>query len=193
MTNEFLIPDDEEELEDEESTGTDETDEEEDEAEGEAPKPEDNSAKRIKDLQSAKDRAEAEANRLRKQLEGKAPAKGPKDDGKNEGDVPPEFRQWLTAAQERVREGFYASEPRFKEYGVDPALITGNTPEEMKASATQLKKFVSRMESNIRNKVLREHGIAAVAPSGTPAGSKKTYKEMTAEEFERAVQAALNG
>lgn len=187
MTDEFETDFDETDpvLEDEDENENDE--ESEAEADGESG---DKTDKRLRDLQSKADKATAEANKLRKELE-KLQTKG-KDEGKEAGDVPPELRQWLTAAQDRVRDQLYGQDPRFKEYGIDPSLITGSTPAEMRTSAAQLKKFVDRVETKVRNRALREHGFDPEPQTSIPAGKRKSYATMTAEEFEAEVQRALS-
>lgn len=186
-----LVVDDEqfedEESEDEESDGLEVDGEESETSDAEPPSKDD---KRVRDLQSKADKATAEANKLRKELE--ALKAKPKDAGKEAGDVPPELRQWLNAAQDRVRDQLYGADPRFKEYGIDPALITGGTPEEMKATAAQLKKFVDRVETKVRNKALRDAGFDPEPVASTPQ-TRRNYAEMDPKDFEEVVRRALSG
>ena len=146
-------------------------------------------AKRIKDLQSKADKEQARANKLQSQLDAlNAQKKSPTDDGKrSSGAVPPELRQWLDAAKDQARTRFYESEPRFKEYGIDPGLIQGDTPEEMQASVTRLRKQVAKIETQIRQKVLTEHGYVEEPKGGTPT-PKRDWASMSSEDFDKEVR-----
>ncbi len=143
-------------------------------------------AKRLRDLQSRADKAEARANKLQKQLE--AQGKSSKNDGKEAGVVPPELQQWLTAAQDSARTRFYESDPRFKAYGVDPALISGATPEEMKGSADRLKKQIDRLETAIRKAILTEHGYVEEPRGGSNKMPKADWAGMSSEAFNKQLK-----
>ena len=141
---------------------------------------------RVRTLQSRADKAEAEANKLRKQLES---FQGQTASG-SEPAVPPQVAEWVTAAEERLRDQLYAEDPRLKEYGISADRITGDSPAAMRASAKELSKSVDTMESAIRNKVQVEHGIAP-PPSAGPPDKKVNFDSMSSEEFNAYVEKAL--
>lgn len=146
---------------------------------------------RIRALQSEADKAKAEAAKARKELEslkGNAAAQGTEASGA----VPPQVEEWITAAEDRLREQLYAEDSRFKEYGLPATRITGKTPAEMRASAKDLASVVDKMEANIRNRVQQEHGIAP-APAATAPGKTTSFDKMSSEEFNAYVEKALRG
>lgn len=172
----------EDENEEEEEDALDELDDDsgEDESEdSEKPaakaKP-DKSEKRIRDLQSALDKALAENNKLKKAQP--ADKKVPPRD--------PEIERWMRAAQDATRDRLYDSDPRFKEFGIDPAVISGDTPEEMKSSMRELTKLISRVETRVRNKTLREHGFSP-PPKESGAEPRRNIATMSNEEFQKLV------
>lgn len=167
----------EEELEDEEPVdGEVEDDESEASAESDSKSKPDKSEKRIRDLQSALDKAIAENNKLKKATptDKKAPSRDP------------EVERWMRAAQDATRDRLYDSDPRFKEFGIDPAVISGDTPEEMRASVKELTKLISRVETRVRNKTLREHGFSPPPKEGG-AEPRRNIAGMSNEEFEKLV------
>ena len=143
----------------------------------------------IRKLQSERDKARADADKARKALE-KVQAASAKDDGA--APIPPEVQEWITAAKSNSRDALYKASPRLDQYGVDPALITGDTPAEMRKSAESIDNFIAEMEGRIRNQVLEEHGFNP-EPVTSPAEGRKSYKEMSKEEFEAEVEKALRG
>lgn len=167
---------DEDEVEDEDESA-DDADEDEDEAE--KPKAKDKSEKRIRDLQSSLDKALAEVSKLKKG------ATGDKPEGKRPRD--PEVERWVSAARDATLSRVYDSDPLFKELGIDRNLITGDTPDELEASAKQLSKLVTRIATRTRNKVLREHGFSP-EPKGSGAEPRRNFGTMPDEEFQKLVK-----
>ena len=143
----------------------------------------------IRRLQSERDKARAEADKARKALE-KVQSATAKDAGSSS--VPPEVEAWLTAAKDNSRDALYKRNPKLEQYGVDPSLITGDTPAEMRKSAESIDKFVSDMEGKIRNQVLEEHGFNP-EPLTSPAEGRKNYANMSKEDFDAEVEKALRG
>jgi hypothetical protein len=167
----------EEDVEDQDESSEDESDKSEDDSEESASKSKpDKSEKRIRDLQSALDKAIAENNKLKKATptDKKAPSRDP------------EVERWMRAAQDATRDRLYDSDPRFKEFGIDPAVISGDTPEEMRASVKELTKLISRVETRVRNKTLREHGFSPPPKEGG-AEPRRSVAGMSNEEFEKLV------
>lgn len=145
---------------------------------------------RVRTLQSRADKAEAEANKLRKQLESLQGGKEPAPDTAPE--VPTQVKEWITAAESRLREQLYSEDPRFSEYGISQDRIVGDTPEQMRASAKELSKTIDKMEGSIRNKVQVEHGIVP-PPSSGPPDKRVSFDKMSSEEFNAYVEKALRG
>ena len=175
-----LEDEDEDELEDDEESGDlgDLSGDSEDEDEAEA-KPKDKSEKRIRDLQAKADKAEAEANKLRKLIK----------DGGTEGAKTrdPEVERWMKAAQDATRERIYESDPRLKAAKISPTDIAGETPEEMRASAKNLTRLIARIETQVRNQVMQEHGFSA-PPRGERAEPRVNYDTMDSDKFQELVK-----
>lgn len=146
------------------------------------PKKADKSEKRIRDLQAKADKAEAELNKMRKQAK----------DGGTEGAKArdPEVERWMKQAQEATRERIYELDPQLKLMKVPPTAITGETPEEMRASAKDLSRLIARISTQVRNQVLQEHGFSA-PPRGERAEPARNYESMAQEEFDKIVKKNL--
>jgi hypothetical protein len=150
-------------------------------------------SKRIRDLQSKADKAEARANKAEKALkDSKAKANPARVDGKDGEEVPAAVREWLVAAEDRLRESLYEEDPRFKEFSIDPALISGATPAAMRESKKALVAFVDKLETGVRDKVLVEHGFRP-EPKTSERQEPVNYATMTAEEFAKHEKRALEG
>jgi hypothetical protein len=150
---------------------------------------EDRSAETIRRLQSERDKARAGQSKAEKAL-AKVQAASAKDEGASS--IPPEVQEWLAAAKDNSRDALYKASPKLEQYGVDPGLITGDTPAEMRKSAESIDKFVAEMEGTIRNQVLEEHGFNP-EPITSPAEGRKSYNEMSKEDFDAEVAKALRG
>lgn len=148
--------------------------------------------KRLRDLQSKADKETARANKAEAALAALKAGGVKPGEGKPTGSVDPEVQKWLSVAKESARTRLYESDPRFKEYGLPPSLISGDSPEDMETSFTQLKRLVGKVESRVRDSVLKEHGFAEAPRSGT-ATPKRDFTTMSKEDFEKVVNAALHG
>jgi hypothetical protein len=145
----------------------------------------------LRRLQSERDKETARANKLAKQLETlQKQATSAKDE--NATEVPPQVQQWITAAQQNAREALYKADGRLERYGVDPSLIRGDTPAEMQASAKALGDAMDKMERDIRDSVLQEHGFTP-APRDASSMGTKNFRTMDSKEFEALVDEALRG
>lgn len=160
-------------------------------AAGESKGEESDSGALLKQMQSERDKAVALANKTQKELEqmkGKASASGK---GRT-ASVPEEVQQWITAAKENTRKALFEQNEKFGQYGVDPSLIVGETPVEMRASAESLAKFVTEIESKVRGQVLVEHGFDP-EPRSTTSTGRKDYATMDSKDFNALVEEALRG
>lgn len=148
--------------------------------------------KRISDLQSAKDKETARANKLQKQLE-KLQARGADtDDGGAEGSKDPEDSALRQELREASLDAVFGEFEQLRSYGIDRALIEGATRAEMRESATALVALIKSVETKARNAVMKEHGIKA-EPTGTSRTPPKSYGDMSADEIEKEIERAKSG
>jgi hypothetical protein len=145
----------------------------------------------LRKMQSERDKETARANKLQKQLDALTKQDTSANDEKST-EVPPQVKEWITAAQKNAREALYRSDERFERFGVSPDLIKGDTPAEMQASAKSLSELVAKMETDIRDRVLEEHGFTP-APKDASSIGTKNFKTMDEKEFNALVDNALRG
>jgi hypothetical protein len=144
-------------------------------------------AKRIRDLQSARDRETARANRAERALQGLLkPGEG------SSGSADPERQSLLDELRESNLDGVYAEFGELKTYEIDRALIEGQTRAEMRASAARVVALVKGVETKARNKALSDAGIKA-EPVGTTRPAPKDYARMSAEDIEKEIARARSG
>ena len=178
--NDFL--DNEEELDDlGESAGAESTDD--------APPATDNDgseteSKRIRDLMSRADKAEARANQLEAQLKGKGSTKRSKDKAETD--------EFMELVREQSRNQLFSSDPRLAEYGLKPSVIAGNTPEEMRASFDQYKSLLDAIVSKVRNQVLVEHGLDAGVTGSGKGQELPDFSAMPAKDFKALMDRRSN-
>lgn len=170
-----------------ESEDTESTD---DTASGDSASEDEAVAKRIRELQSKADKAEARANKLAKELS-KGNTSSAKGDETPDG-TPPEVKEWLETTQTNFRDDLYKEDPRFAKFDLDPSLISGTTPSELRASQKQLVEFVDKLEGQIRDAVLVEHGFKP-EPKASERQAPTNYATMTSEEFAKIEAKALSG
>jgi hypothetical protein len=136
---------------------------------------------RVRTLQSKADKAIAEKNKLQKELQRLQKTQNPAADAPR-ADMPEEVRQWVQASQDGYRRQLYEGDGRFKSFGFSVERIQGATPAEMRASASELSKFIDTVESAVRKQVQEEHGIApSIVDTAPPKG--KSIESMSTEEF----------
>lgn len=169
-------PDDNDELEEgieETEESTEETEETEESTEGIAPN---KSEKRIRDLQSKADAAEARANKAEAALRA-----GSADKGEGvRGD--PATQALMSELREASLDAIYGEYPVLKQYGVERSLIEGGTRTEMREAATSVSNFIKTLSTKVRNEVLSEHGLKA-EPAGSTRKAPVDYASMTDEAF----------
>lgn len=143
----------------------------------------------LRKMQSERDKETARANKAQKEVD-KMKAASAKSAGSTE--VPPQVQEWINAAQSRTREALYEANPKFKTFGIDPTLISGDTPAEMTASAKTLTEFVDTLETTVRDEVLKEHGFDP-SPKASASIGRKDFNKMDTKEFDAIVEEALRG
>jgi hypothetical protein len=148
-------------------------------------KPDDNSEKRINDLMSKAQKAEARAAKAEAALKAAQSGEAPKD--KDVADAKPaeggdEFVQF---ARENARNTLFGSDPRLADYGLTAESIGGETVAEMRASLAAQRKLIDGIESAARNKILREHGLDPEVSTGAASEGAKDFAAMSNEEFKK--------
>lgn len=152
-------------------------------------------SKRINDLMSRAQKAEARAEKAEKTLK----AAGSKSSDADAGNaappavIPPEIAQWLETAKDAARERIYNADTRFAKYGLDLALVDGEKPDEMRSAASRLSATIDVIESKVRNEVLVEHGLTPAAAGGSTAPKMGDIATMSDEEFEKLVRRGSQG
>lgn len=149
-----------------------------------------NDSKRIDDLMSKWQKAEARARKAEAQL------KAPKADGGDaDGDPKPrrEIDEWMAVAREFTVDQIYRSDPRFERYGIERSRLAGMTPDEIRANAETLTKLVDAIETRARNDALLEHGITPDSAGGGVDTKLANVASMPDDEFEQLVARAKAG
>ncbi len=145
-----------------------------------------NKDKRISDLTSMWQKAEARAKALEAKTS-KKDADGAKSGSANSG----EGQQWIQFAQTQARDQIFASDPRFAELGLDRSSIAGTTPAEMQESGKRLMDLLDTIETTLTTSILKKHGLSPEVKGAAPAGGKrKGYDEMSDEDFEKELARA---
>lgn len=150
---------------------------------------EDQTEKRLKDLQSRLDKETARANKAEKALQAKPGDAGERPGG---GTNDPDRAAWEAELLEDRRDAIYAAHPELKEFGIDRSLIDGRTRDQMRASAAALVSLVKSVEAKTRNKVMKDFGLKA-EPAGTSRSAPKDYASMSDEDFEKEMALARAG
>jgi hypothetical protein len=152
--------------------------------------PQDPKDKRINDLMSKWQAAEAKAKRLEAAQKGgdagddnpPAPeaAPAPVDEGLNE------------ILRDAAREALFKSDPRLERFGFKADVITGSTAAEMRESLARQRALLDAVEGKVRNEVLAEHGLTNDAAGG---GSEKPtdFASMKREDFLELVERVKAG
>ena len=155
------------------------------------PKPSD---KRIRDLQSEKDKETARANKAEKQL--KALLDAAKDPDA-ESSKPPANGNGGSVADnatlDMARMFVFQMNPALAEYGIPASALTGDTPSEIAESATELVAQFKKIETRMRNKVLAEMGHAPEIEAGAAPPKVRDYSKMSKEDFQKVVDEAIKG
>ena len=145
-----------------------------------------NSDKRVNDLMSKWQSAEAEKKRLAAriaELEGSGTSNG----GENRSaPQSAEANEFLELAREQARTSLFQSDPRLAQYGFEVSAIEGTSAKDMQASLKRLLSVVERVESSARSNALREFGLSPEVASG---GRDKGFDPMTASDEEIAKMA----
>jgi hypothetical protein len=156
---------------------TEETTEEGGESAESTAKPKgDKTDKRISDLQSKADAAEARANKAERLLESKNAGKS--------GDTDPVTQALMQDLREASLDAIFAEHAELKQYGIERSLIEGSTRSQMRESADAVVSLIKSVSTKVRNETLAENGIVA-APSGSARKGPVDYASMDDEAFNK--------
>ena len=168
------------EAEDEDQIDTEDSEDLEGSEESSDEGADDGDAKRVNDLMSKWQKAEARNKKLEERLnalESKG-TEGTADDP----------NQWVKVMKQTARDSIYASDPRLARYGIEPDAISGDTPAEMQASLTQVKNLIDRIETDSSNRTLKKAGLTA-SNKGSASVKGPEIPESD-EDFEKLVAQA---
>ena len=147
----------------------------------------------LRKMQSERDKAIAERNKLQKRLEGSGEAsKSSADDTEDGGSRSSEPDPWVAASKSNYRDQLYDSDPALSASGIDRSLIVGDTPDQMRTSFEGIQGTVRKMRGEITNQVLVDHGLAPV-PGAGERREPINYKTMPTDQFNKEVEKALQG
>lgn len=149
--------------------------------------------KRIRDLQSQKDKETARANKAEKQL--KAMLEAAKDPDAGVVNPPPAGGGGDVdgAVLEMARMFAYQQYPKLAEYDISPTDLDGSSPSEIARSAAALVARFEKIETKARNKVLAENGMAPEIEAGVPPTPQRDFSKMSKEDFNRLVDENMRG
>lgn len=153
-----------------------------------SPAPKDES-KRIKDLMSKWQAAEARANRLQAQLAGAGAGQGDQG-GEPQGgdDAAGDASEFVEFARENTRTMLFASDPRLADYGLTAEDIAGTTLAEMRASMTKHLKLIGGIEGKARNKILAEAGLDPDVATGASTEQAPSFSTMSDADFAKFLE-----
>ena len=144
---------------------------------GDEPKLDAVTQKRLSDLQSKADKAEARANRLEKAL-----ADAGKGSGSGAND--PATEALLQELREASLDAVYGEFPELKKFSIERSLIEGSTRAQMRESATSVVALIKSVVTQARNDTLAEHGIKA-EPAGATRSKPQDFGSMSDADFEK--------
>lgn len=178
--NDDLEDDLNEETEDE-STESDDSGESEEKPPKDDPK---GVEKRIRDLQSKADAAEARANKAEAALKrGAGSAAGTND---------PAVKAVLADLREASLDAVFGEFPELKEYSIDRSLIEGSSRTEIRENASLLVGLIKSVSTKARNKALADAGIEA-PQSGASRSKPVDYAAMSDEDFKKMLDERRRG
>lgn len=184
--------DDDDLFDDETDSGSDAGSDESDDASDDAP-PADkkgtgkrtNWEKRVNDLMSKWQSAEAEKRRLKAELaelRGQAGTSNGGNASQGAPQVDPATNEFLELAREQARSSLFNSDPRLAQYGFEVTAIEGDSAKEMQASLKRLQGVLDKVEGSARQSVMKEFGLT---PEVTFGGRDKGgYDPLTASDDE---------
>ena len=168
-------------LEDEEGTES---------AETSAPPPVDKSEKRINDLMSKWQKAEARAVAAEARL---SVVESPPDDDEEEEASPSEPSGWLRVARENAISQVYKADPRFERYGITQEFFDGADPDSLRDVASELSALINTVEARMRDDMRAEYGFVPELGGAPVSERPRDFARMPADEFEALIRAGKSG
>lgn len=148
--------------------------------------------KRVRDLQSKADTETARANKAEARLKSlEAAMKDTSAEGSAKSPVGDDAG--MAIVLDMARMFAFQQNPKLSEYGISAADLGGGTPSEIAQYATDLIARFEKIETQVRNKVLSENGIAPILDSGTPPPPSRDFSKMSSEDFNKLVEATMRG
>ena len=146
--------------------------------------------KRISDLQSKADKETARANKAETRLKALEAAlkEGDTKDSKPEAETAGNGVN--DAVLDMARMFVFQQNPKLAQYGISSSDLAGSTPAAVAQSATELVARFEKIETQVRNKVLADQGLAPELDSGVPEPARD-FTKMSSEDFEKVMNAAL--
>jgi hypothetical protein len=83
--------------------------------------------------------------------------------------------------------------PKLAEYGLTGDDLTGSTPREIAESAALLIARFEKVETQVRNKLLAENGLAPELSGGNKLPPDRDFSAMSSEDFKKLMDAAMTG
>lgn len=144
--------------------------------------------KRIRDLMSRAQKAEAALAKLQKEKgEDVTGAGGSKDGAAAQAPEAAPVDEFTEYMRETVRKQMF-DELGLADYGLKPESIKGSTIAEMRASFAEQKALIDTIQTHERSRVLKEHGLTP--DIGSTPETKVDFASMPADEFEKWIAKA---
>ena len=171
LQDDLEMVDGDEDADDAASSGSDSTD-----------APQDPKDKRINDLMSKWQSAEARATAAEAKVAAPKDGDAGDDSAPASSEKPVADEGFAEILRDAARDALFASDPRLKRFGFKPDVIAGTTAAEMRESMAKQVAILDAVEGKVRNEVLAEHGLTNDAAGG---GSEKpqNFAEMSSEDF----------
>lgn len=148
--------------------------------------------KRVSDLQSKADKETARANKAETQLKRlqEALKEGDAEDSKPKAEASGNAQ--LDAILDMARMFAAQQNPKLAEFGLSASDLIGNTPAEIAASATALVTRFEKIETQVRNKVLADNGLAPeIDQAASSSAPKRDFSKMSSEDFKKVMDSAV--
>lgn len=139
--------------------------------------------KRISDLMSNWQKAEARATKAETALaarDGGAAAQGDDQQGDATNARISEYEEFARA---NARSTLFGSDPQLAEAGLVVDDIAGSTLAEMRASMQKHQQVIGGIEGRLRNKILSEHGLDPEVATGQGTEKPVSFSTMTDKQF----------
>jgi hypothetical protein len=148
--------------------------------------------KRISDLQSARDKETARANKAEAKLKALL-AVDAGDAGDTDRQSAPAGGSTESAILEMARMFAVQQNPKLAEYGLSERDLVGNSPSEISRSAADLIARFEKIETQVRNKVLAANGLAPELDGTAVPTPDRDFSKMSSEDFKKIMDAAMQG